>query len=91
MTLIVLDSKLFAREWKKISLVALAATVIIFFSGGFSSDDNLLNIFVFVLMLSGSFIGVLAIWTGIISVWELVLSLKLFERKESEHESKIDS
>jgi hypothetical protein len=72
MALVVLDSKLFARDWKKISLVALVATVFIFFGGGFNSNDHLLSIFVFVVMLSGVFIGVLALWSGIMAVWELI-------------------
>jgi len=82
MALIILDSKLFARDWKKISLIALVATVFIFFSGGFNSDDNTLNIFVFILMSLGFFIGILAIWTGIISIWELIHSLMLLRKQK---------
>ena len=91
MVLIVLDSKLFARDWKKILLIALVATVFLFFGGEFNSEDTALNIFVFVLMLAGCFIAILAIWTGVIAVWELILSLKLFRKQTGQFGDKNDS
>ena len=70
--MILINFKLIAHKWKKISLVAFLATLFLFFAGGNIEDSMGDNIVVFVFMFIGLFIGVNIFWSAGSAVWEFV-------------------
>lgn len=79
-----MDSKIFSHNWKKILLIAIVAAILILSGSNFDNGNIAVNVLLFPLMVSGSFIAILAIWTGITSIWELIHSLILLGKHEKQ-------
>lgn len=71
--MVLINLKLVSRDWKKIIIVAFLITLALFLTDTFNADEK--SITSFVGILSGFFIALGAIWTGIIAVWSLIVSL----------------
>ena len=80
--MVLIDLKLIAREWKKILLIAFLATIFLFFGGTLKSEEQ--NIFVFIILLLGLFIGVGALWTAGSAIFGFVIALKLLIKQKKE-------
>lgn len=84
---IIINFKLIAREWKKMSLIAFVATFFLFFASGIMTDDIIVNIFGFIFMFIGLFIGVNIFWSAGSSISGLVSALKLKRDLKNESQS----